>query len=377
MSSNLSRGKMSSREQYHMTYNYSRQVRYHPAFPHHTRRIAKTTSQLHSAIITPRNARSKRALEKKAPHAIENPKTALFLRGSTASAIVQSAMTDLYTLKRPLAKKFSRANALHPFEAEGSASLEFFSEKNDTSLLVFGAHSKKRPHCLTFIRTFDHKILDMFELYLDPGTFRSLAQFKSAKCAVGLKPMLLFAGTPFESPTPNAYTAAKSYFVDFFAGADTAQIDVEALQYMISFMAAEETEGGQEHGGARIHMRVYMIRTKRSGQRLPRVEVEEMGPRMDFRIGRVKEADEKVMKEALRKPRGLEARPKKNIETDLVGDKVGRIHLGRQDLGKLQTRKMKGLKRAREEVGDNEGDEDDVTMVDVEDDVDVRIKRVR
>lgn len=44
---------------------------------------------------------------------------------------------------------------------------------------------------------------------------------------------------------------------------------------------------------------------------------------------------------------------KKNIDTDLIGDKVGRIHLGRQDLSALQTRKMKGLKRSRD-VADDE-----------------------
>jgi ribosome production factor 2 len=38
---------------------------------------------------------------------------------------------------------------------------------------------------------------------------------------------------------------------------------------------------------------------------------------------------------------------------DALGDKTGRIHLGKQDLGQLQTRKMKGLKRGR-------GDEDSV-----------------
>jgi ribosome production factor 2 len=39
---------------------------------------------------------------------------------------------------------------------------------------------------------------------------------------------------------------------------------------------------------------------------------------------------------------------------------MGRIHVGKQDLGKLQIRKMKGLKRSREaEAGD-----EDVTMVD-------------
>ena len=36
------------------------------------------------------------------------------------------------------------------------------------------------------------------------------------------------------------------------------------------------------------------------------------------------------------------------METDLIGDQVGRIHLGKQDLSGLQTRKMKGLKRERD-----------------------------
>jgi hypothetical protein len=43
---------------------------------------------------------------------------------------------------------------------------------------------------------------------------------------------------------------------------------------------------------------------------------------------------------------------KKNVAIDIIGDKVGRIHVGTQDFGKLQTRKMRGLKRPA-------GDEDD------------------
>ena len=37
----------------------------------------------------------------------------------------------------------------------------------------------------------------------------------------------------------------------------------------------------------------------------------------------------------------------------MVGDKIGRIHLGRQDLGKLQTRKMKGLKRFHDDLDED------------------------
>lgn len=35
-----------------------------------------------------------------------------------------------------------------------------------------------------------------------------------------------------------------------------------------------------------------------------------------------------------------------------MGDKLGRIHVGVQDLRKLQTRKMKGLKRRAGEIDD-------------------------
>ncbi|OBT47884.1 hypothetical protein VE00_01566 [Pseudogymnoascus sp. WSF 3629] len=296
--------------------------------------------------IKPRNARSKRALDKKAPKPVENPKKALFLRGTSCSQKTQDALTDLYSLRRPLAQKFTKKNEIHPFE--DAASLEFFSEKNDASLLVFGSSSKKRPHALTLVRTFGYKVLDMLELNLDPDSLRLLSQFKNKKCAVGLKPMLLFSGTPFESPIPNEYTMAKSFFTDFFKGEPAEKVDVEGLQYLVSIAARDTVDG--EEAKPKIHLRVYLIKTKKSGQKLPRVEVEEMGPRMDFRIGRMKDAEEAMLKEAMRKARTTLERPKKNISTDIVGDKVGRIHLGKQDLGELQTRKMKGLKRTRDSL---------------------------
>lgn len=299
----------------------------------------------------PRNARSKRALDKKAPKAIENPKRALFLRGTTCSQVTQDALTDLYSLRRPLAQKFTKKNDIHPFE--DATSLEFFSEKNDSSILVFGSSSKKRPHTLTMVRTFAHKVLDMMELHIDPESFRMLSQFKNKKCAVGLKPLLLFSGTPFESPVSDEYTMAKSFFVDFFKGEPADKVDVEGLQYMVSISARDTVDG--EEAKPAIHLRVYLIKTKKSGQKLPRVEVEEMGPRIDFRVGRIKEPDEAVLKEAMRKARTSQERPKKNISTDIVGDKIGRIHLGKQDLKELQTRKMKGLKRSRD-VADSDGE---------------------
>ncbi|CAL8582720.1 rRNA-binding ribosome biosynthesis protein rpf2 [Xanthoria parietina] len=293
--------------------------------------------------IKPKTARSKRALAKREPLAHENTKVVLLLQGQTCSSFVKDLLSDINALKRPFTVRFTKKNDIRPFE--DASSLEFFSQKNDASLLLFGSHSKKRPHCMTWIRCFGGQVLDMLELYVIKDTARTLAQFKGDKCKVGLKPLLSFSGTQFESPVSNPYTLAKSIFTDFFRGGESATVDVEGLQYMISFAAGEEAQDGS---AAKIHMRCWRIITKRSGQKVPRVEVEEMGPRIDFSIGRTKEAEASVWKEAMKKAKGVEPKSRKNIETDIVGDKIGRIHLGKQDLSELQTRKMKGLKRERE-----------------------------
>ena len=51
-----------------------------------------------------------------------------------------------------------------------------------------------------------------------------------------------------------------------------------------------------------------------------------------------------------------------------MGDQYGRIHLGKQQFDKIQTRKMKGLKRRRDddneeaEGGEQEGGDNDEPM---------------
>ncbi|MCJ1313864.1 rRNA-binding ribosome biosynthesis protein rpf2 [Agyrium rufum] len=319
--------------------------------------------------IKPKTARSARALAKRAPLPIENPKTTLFLRSSSCSSLINTLLTDFHTLRQPHSIRFSKKNEnIHPFE--DASSLEFFAQKNDASLLCFGSSTKKRPHHLTLVRCFDGGVLDMLELGVREETARVLGQFTggSGKPRVGSRPMVSFSGTPFEEEelgggssggSGGKFALAKSLLLDFFrAGGEQGQvkkeIDVEGLQWMINFAASEdELMDGATSGGERaqwVHMRVWKIVTKRSGSggKLPRVEVEEMGPRLDMRLGRMQEANESRWKEAMRRAKGTEAKVKKNVETDLVGDKMGRIHLGRQELADLQTRKMKGLKRGRD-----------------------------
>ena len=150
---------------------------------------------------------------------------------------------------------------------------------------------------------------------------------------------------------------AKSMLLDFFRGETTDKIDVEGLRYCVVVTADEPTTSINDDDPSTkpvLRLRVYTIRTKRSGQKLPRVELEEHGPRMDFRLGRVQEPDAAMLKEAMRKAKTGEERTKKNISTDVMGDKLGRIHMGKLDLSELQTRKMKGLKRERDQGGDED-----------------------
>ncbi|KAJ4345526.1 rRNA-binding ribosome biosynthesis protein rpf2 [Didymosphaeria variabile] len=307
--------------------------------------------------VKPKNARAKRAMDKREPLVHENPKTTLFVAGQRTSQILKLCTGDLRMLKKPFVESFMKKNDIHPFE--DASSLEFFSLKNDTSLLILSLHSKKRPHCLTLVRTHGHKILDMLELYINPSTFRTLQQFKNKKPAVGLKPLITFHGTHFEDPNQTKWTLAKSLLLDLFRGQEAGEVDVEGLQYMISISAEEEADGEK---APELRIRFYLIKTLKSGHKLPRVEVEEMGPRIDAALGREQFPDPDMLKDALKKPKGAEPRTKKNIDMDVMGDKMGKIHLPRQNFGELQSRKMKGLKRGRTPEADVEMDDADVVV---------------
>jgi ribosome production factor 2 len=62
----------------------------------------------------------------------------------------------------------------------------------------------------------------------------------------------------------------------------------------------------------------------------------------------------KLKKQDLEKGLG---KKRKNMEVDEMGDLRGRVHIAKQDLSMLQTRKMKGLKSVPEDEEDSEDSE--------------------
>uniref|UniRef100_A0A672FS57 Ribosome production factor 2 homolog n=1 Tax=Salarias fasciatus TaxID=181472 RepID=A0A672FS57_SALFA len=272
-------------------------------------------------VIKPKTKRSKRFLESRAPK----------LGGNTSQTVTQ-ALKDIVNTLSPSALQ---ENITRPFE--DSTSLEFFSKKTDCSLFLFGSHNKKRPNNLIFGRLFDFHVLDMIELGVEK--FVSMNDIKTAKCPEGTKPMLVFAGEAFD--TDNEHRRLKSLLIDFFRGPTVSAVRLAGLEHVLHFTALD----------GKIHMNSYRCLLKKSGCRTPRIELEEIGPSFDFVLRRTHLASDDLYKLAHKQPKALKPKKKKNISHDAFGTKLGRVHMQKQDLSKLHTRKMKGLRKRRADEG--------------------------
>ena len=311
--------------------------------------------------VKPRNARTARIVKAREPQLVESRKQVLLLHGTRCPEPVSTVLKTISTLTKPHSVVLNKKNEnIHPFES--TESLEFLALKNDCGLIVFGTSSKKRPNSITVLRIFDGKVLDMVELLLITS-MEEMQTGQKLQIGVEMKPMILFAGSQWEdtstSATATTYQTLRSLFLDLFQGEEIPAIDVAGLQYVLMIATGEQDSSLNEDDMVNrpvIHLRWYKVKTLRStSPKIPRVELDPIGPTFDFRVGRFREADTSAMKEAMKHGRRPnEPKSKKNIEMDLVGDKIGRVHLGRQDLSQLQTRKMKGLKRTHDDLEDEE-----------------------
>jgi len=93
-----------------------------------------------------------------------------------------------------------------------------------------------------------------------------------------------------------------------------------------------------------------------------------MGPSLDLVLRRHMQPDPVLLAASLKKPKlakkdvesGLGDKKKmRNKEVDEMGDLRGRVHVGKQDLSKLQGRKVKALKKGLEKM-EVDDDEDEV-----------------
>lgn len=168
----------------------------------------------------------------------------------------------------------------------------------------------------------------------------------------------------------------KSLLMDLFNAEVIDSICLPGLEHVISISLApvppslNGTSSNTIHDAdpqvlPKVHLRTYTVRLLSSGTRIPRVELTPMGPFMDFILRRHQPPDQELWKAAMKRPKmkktdvekGL-GKKRKNMEVDEMGDLRGRVHVQKQDLEKLQTRKMKGLKGGAGDVGSDDADGD-------------------
>jgi ribosome production factor 2 len=147
---------------------------------------------------------------------------------------------------------------------------------------------------------------------------------------------MVFLGDRFE--TEPALRLAKNILCDVFRGRPATRINLKGVDRVIVCTALAD----------KVMFRQCAIAYKKSGTRMPRVELREMGPSFDFKTARHQEAPSDVKKRAYAKPKV--GKKTKNVEHDSLEGKVGRIYVekqtGLEDMGMM---KMKGLKRERRE----------------------------
>ncbi|KAK5650648.1 hypothetical protein RI129_001677 [Pyrocoelia pectoralis] len=285
-------------------------------------------------VVKPSTRKGKRVLEAREPATLEGPKQTLLFYGRKSSDVIRHGLKDLYSLKKPDAKLLSRKNDITLFE--NANPIEELCRKHEASLFIAGSHSKKRPNNLIIGRMYNYNLLDMVELGLD--SFKSLSEFVGPKITVGTKPCLIFNGPAWDQVEDLKHL--KSIFVDLFHRENVENIRLQGLEHALCFTAISDNK---------ILLRSYKVLLKKSGCKTPRVELKEMGPSVDLMFRRSKLASEDLMKQACKKPRILKVRKRKNVSRDGLGTLHGRIHVGKQNIPSLQTRKMKGLKKTAEE----------------------------
>ncbi|XP_030453763.1 ribosome production factor 2 homolog [Syzygium oleosum] len=293
-------------------------------------------------IKTPKKGRIRRELEKRAPKLVETGKKTLILQGTKTSGLLNTVLTEIYHLKRESSVRYTRRNDnVRPFESGGETSLEFFSQKTDCGMFVFGSHSKKRPDNLILGRMYDHHIYDLVEVGVE--NFKSMESFvydKKLAPKMGSKPFIAFIGEGFESVEELKHL--KEVLLDLFRGEVVENLNLAGVDraYVCTALSSN-----------RVFFTHCALRLKKSGTIVPRMELVEVGPSMDLVLRRHRPPNDSLRKEAMKTAADKPKKKEKNVSRDVIQGKIGKVYIPDQQLGDMNLpNKAKGVKRERREA---------------------------
>lgn len=306
-----------------------------------------------------RTHKGRKVIDAQKPKEVEGPKKTLFLKGNKTSEVVTKALQSLYFLKKFNSVNLSERWEIRPFETVEK--LENVCNKKDCGLFVFGANSKKRPNSLYFGRIYNEHILDLVEFEIkimkeiDP----------KAEIVPDEKPCIIFQGDVFEYESN--FMRIKNLIHDFFTeNVQPKKVNIrEGINHFIVITGDGETNT--------LHIRQYELTVApneiiNAAADFTKI-AKDVGPSLDLVYRKANFASDDDFKKACKQPKPKKKEHMKNVSTNVLGERRGRVYVEKQNLDALGLKKRKKLKRelpTQDDKAEFEGaGADDLNDVDV------------
>lgn len=189
--------------------------------------------------------------------------------------------------------------------------------------------------------------------------FKSMDDYggKVPKKRVGSKPLMLFLGDNWQQNDNSR--RLQSFFVDFYRGDPVDKLVVQGLDHLMVF-ALTEKEDNSNITTMTVHQRTYFCKLKKNpngstdGNKTPLPFLTPCGPDIDMVVRRDQWASQELWRAATKQPAATKKKKTKNQCTNVFGETIGRLHMDKQDIDKLQGKKSKSLRRAERMEADEE-----------------------
>ena len=272
--------------------------------------------------------RGRKILKDREPKIVESRKQSLFIKGLKCSQELNYFWDELAKFRYGELAKYAKKNDIFPFESVEL--LEKYCNKKQCSLFTFFSHTKKRPMNVIFGRLFNRRVLEMYEFGVI--NFKRSPELPNADIDSGAVPALVFQGEQWDTE----FEQLRSVFIDFFVGDLKGYINLDQVQHALVFTISDiETPS--------ICVRHYSVKRDKASN----VSLSLVAPSFDLVPRRKMDPDAAVLKESLVKPAAN--KKVKNVTTDALGRKVGRVFVPKQKTAELKPAKFSGLKKIKKE----------------------------
>ncbi|MCQ2816068.1 MAG: hypothetical protein MJ252_02270, partial [archaeon] len=279
-------------------------------------------------------------LESLMPKLIEDPKQGLFINTSNSSEIMRMVLDDLYLTRKDFSKKLTKKEEIFNLDVHKN-DVEYLCQKNNCAFFTFTNDTKKKPMHLTFGLIYNDSILDSFEFevtnYIPIEYFSKNIQISSA-----MKPVLIFQGEIFETETK--FERFKNYLIDYFKQIDIEYTTISDLKRIV--VVSCDTDENKT-----IKIRNYQIDGKIKEGNLENLSLTEIGPSLDLREKNIQLADDETYRKSRKEPKQIKPKKVKNVETNMLGIKRGRLHLAKQNLNAVSLKKYKKILGKKKKIG--------------------------